>query len=85
MLFKFKILQSENDSKILGMFGDCIKIRLNSNFDIKNDFKIFIARELGTPVEMVNITDFIEDKNMVFAELPDLSYEILMSWVENKS
>lgn len=84
MLFKFKIIEAEKDSKILGMFGDCIKVRIKIQNTLQADFISFIAKELGIPESMVVIISKNIHKNRYELELPDLSYEILMSWLENK-
>ena len=92
MLFKFKILISDGTSsspKIMGMFGDCIKIRLNiltlnhnSNHTEKS-FVNFIAHNLCIPQELVKVKYFNVSKNIFEVYLPDGAYEIIMSEIES--
>jgi hypothetical protein len=114
MIFKFKLIPSEKESKIMGMFGDCIKIRVQINYktqitrifeganyaneqlsggegldntltrphvnELTMLFKTFISHELGIQPEQVEIVS-ISKKNFVEVELPDLAYEIIMSYL----
>ena len=84
------------ESRFIGMFGDCIKIRLyinnenelkdrNNNIKksqyIKDAFINFLCKELGIDSKLINILDSDKISSMYKVELPDLSYEIIMSYL----
>lgn len=88
MLFKFKILSTETGNSFVGMFGDCIKVRLiitdeelHDPIIVKNKFTEFITHELSIPQDYVIVEKIDIESAQVEANLPDEAYEIVMSWV----
>lgn len=82
MIFRFKLIVSEKEPKVLGMFGDCIKLRVN-NEDL-NEIIRFLSQELGCNESLVKVMNYNQKKKMLSVDLPDKSYEILMSWIDSK-
>ncbi|MEI7603960.1 MAG: hypothetical protein WCJ19_03000 [bacterium] len=86
MKFRFKIIDSVKENKIIGVFGDCFKVRLRTDLYYNSDgkktaFIEFIAFELGIEPDLIILISFNNFKNIIELELPDLSYEIIMSLV----
>lgn len=74
-----------NETKFLGWFGDCIKIRLNARPEkgkANKELIRFLADELGIPKKMISISSGHTSQKKTI-KLPDTAYEILHSLVED--
>jgi uncharacterized protein YggU (UPF0235/DUF167 family) len=75
------IVSFGKEAKIIGFFGDCIKIRLATRPEKGKANKAlitFLAKTLGIPESMVQIQKgLVSPRKMV--EIPDNAFEILKS------
>lgn len=71
------------ETKFLGWFGDRLKIRLNTRPEkgkANKELISFFAEQLGVPQNMIEIVSG-HTSQLKTIELPDLSYEILISLI----
>lgn len=73
-----------NETRLLGWFGDCIKIRLSAKPEkgkANKELIKYLSKELGIPKSMIVIKSGQKTRNKI-VELPNEAYEILLGMIE---
>jgi hypothetical protein len=74
-----KTIKSDKECKWLGIFGDCVKLRIHTNDEsIPTALRSFIASDFGVTNELIIVNPHSK-KDFYKVSFPDEAYEILMS------
>lgn len=73
MIIRVKIIPTLNENSWVGWFGECLKVRLNDDSELKQ----FVAHDMGIDKSLIKVQYL--SKNFADIVIPDEGYDIIMS------